>query len=86
MSDMAKRVGAVVREEFLRQRVAPTYLTSLDGVAPPLDWSAIGRAAIAAMREPTEAMVSAGYGVDYSPDPLPCDKVWQGMIDEALKP
>ncbi len=46
---------------------------------------AFARAAIGAMREPTSAMVSAGYDVGYSPDPLPCDDVYRAMIDEALK-
>jgi hypothetical protein len=41
-------------------------------------------AAIEAMREPTEAMVNAGYDVGYSPDPLPCDAVWKDMIDAAI--
>jgi hypothetical protein len=41
-------------------------------------------AAIKAMREPTEAMVNAGYNVGYSPDPLPCDAVWKAMIDAAI--
>jgi hypothetical protein len=41
-------------------------------------------AAIEAMREPTEAMVNAGYDVGYSPDPLPCDAVWKAMIDAAI--
>jgi len=45
---------------------------------------AMARAAIDAMREPTEAMVNAGYDVGYSPDPLPTDEVWRAMIDAAL--
>jgi hypothetical protein len=44
----------------------------------------IADAVIAAMREPTEAMVNAGYDVGYSPDPLPCDAVWKAMIDAAI--
>ena len=44
----------------------------------------IARAAIEAMREPTEAMIDAGYAVGYSPDPLPTDLVWRAMIDAAL--
>ena len=41
-----KRVAAAIRAEFLRQRVDPTGLSSLEGIAPPLDWNAIGEAAI----------------------------------------
>lgn len=48
---------------------------------------ALARAAIEAMREPTEAMVLAGFAVDEgqrSPgSPL---QHWTAMIDEALKP
>lgn len=44
------------------------------------------RAAIAAMREPTEGMVEAGQnsGVIYDAGLVP-HHVWQAMIDEALK-
>jgi hypothetical protein len=57
--------------------------------------SAMARAAIAAMREPTEAMISAGdqrlsdcwsleHGEGFDEDPpMP---VWQAMIDAALAP
>ena len=40
------------------------------------------RAAIAAMREPTEAMVSAADAVGIDSDPT---EYWPAMIDEALK-
>lgn len=41
------------------------------------------RAAIAAMREPTEAMADAGRWDAEDDGPFPC---WRAMIDEALKP
>lgn len=52
---------------------------------------ALGRmfAAIAAMREPTEAMYGAGkrqIGVGHDPARNYSDHVWRAMIDEALKP
>lgn len=54
--------------------------------APPDDNDrSMARAAIEAMRVPTEAMVNAGYDVGYSPDPLPTDLVWTAMVDAALK-
>lgn len=55
-------------------------------------WVKFARAAIAAMREPTEAMVNAAYdSFDWGPpmvgprdDAMP-KPVWQTMIDEAMK-
>lgn len=41
-------------------------------------------AAIAAMREPTEEMISAGWDQDVEQTVYP-GKTWQDMIDEALK-
>jgi hypothetical protein len=54
-------------------------------------YRALARAAIAAMREPTEAMVVAGNysdlsGLGYVPDPYKeADVMWRDMIDAALK-
>lgn len=48
--------------------------------ASPLDWDAQARAAIAAMREPTEEMLDA-TGLRHGA-PL---ANWQAMIDAALK-
>ena len=48
MSTEAERVGVAIHFEFLRQRVDPTGLSSLQGIVPPLDWNAIGEAAIRA--------------------------------------
>ena len=44
----ARRVGDAVLAEFRRQRVDPTGLGSLSGILPPLDWDAIGLAAVRA--------------------------------------
>lgn len=53
------------------------------------------RAAIEAMREPTEGMQKAGFRVNVWENPksinvgrvtIPADKPWRAMIDEALKP
>lgn len=49
------------------------------------DYLAMAKAALVALIPPTQAMISAGYDVGYSPDPLPCDHVFMAMIDEALK-
>lgn len=66
----------------------PNDRSAIDATkAPP----AIVRAVIAAMREPTEAMIQAAYAIDMSgttnggtDNPFP-DDVWRVMIDEALK-
>lgn len=62
--------------------IAPPYPTDRFEV---LRWELMARAAIAALREPTEAMISEGYceagGTDADPE-----KVWKFMIDQALKP
>lgn len=55
------------------------------------DWVELAKAAIQAMREPTEAMIEAGRYVedgsgDYSIGKDPAINVWQFMIDAALKP
>ena len=44
----ARRVGRAILEAFRLQRVDPTGLGSLSGILPPLDWDAIGRAAMMA--------------------------------------
>ena len=45
-------------------------------------WERQARAAIAAMREPTEAMLEAGRS---TPPRTRCLEVYRAMIDEALK-
>lgn len=48
---------------------------------------ALARAAIAAMREPTDAMLDVACEQTLEPEIYRIDAVeqWQGMIDEALK-
>ena len=73
MSEMVKRVARAI------------VALGLDDRERPL---AIARAAIAAMREPTEAMkqkggdLDNGYGMEIT-EAL-AEEVWQAMIDEAL--
>lgn len=51
--------------------------------APAGFWEDFARAAIAAMREPTEAMVKEGN--KYTDWASGADDAWEVMIDEALK-
>ena len=83
MSEMVERVaGAIMRAYFSRPVEEQTVLN----VSVP-DQEDLARAAIAAMREPTDAMKSVegihwGYGCHV------CGGVkegWQAMIDEALR-
>jgi hypothetical protein len=55
----SRRVGRAVQEAFLRQRIAPWGGMDFSGVNPPVDWDAIGKAAIAAMRAPTKEIIDA---------------------------
>jgi hypothetical protein len=70
MSMMVKKVGDAMREEG--------FYTDEGGVV----WNVkdLARAAIAAMREPSEAMLAEGPGEPYM-DPW----VWGKMIDAALR-
>ena len=78
MTDMVERVAKAITEAFEREgRVFD------DGQAETL-----ARAAIEAMREPTEAMTKAGDlpGWDDSVSVGLSGEVWNAMIDAALAP
>lgn len=52
-------------------------------------WRRNARAAIEAMREPTEAMISSAYDLDYiggSSERASAGDHWAAMIDAALSP
>jgi hypothetical protein len=62
-SEMVERVAQALTDEF-----------SFDPAGARL----VARVAIGAMREPTEAMISLGDGVEFR------GEIWREMIDEAL--
>lgn len=80
----------------LVERVAAALRNNKASLSNP-EAEALARAAIAAMREPTEAMITAllgaesemgrfGYGHDSQfADRKQFDEGWRAMIDEALK-
>jgi hypothetical protein len=68
MSEMIERVGRALAEE-------ECYAYD------PLPYDARARAAIAAMREPTDTMIDA-VGSSWGPQ---LEDNWHKMIDEALK-
>jgi hypothetical protein len=76
-----------MRERVARAALDAYYPQSLFSLDHPEreKFRAVADAVLAAMREPTKAMVNAGYDVGYSPDPLPCDAVWKAMIDAAIR-
>lgn len=72
MSEMVERVARAIRDGM---PLEPTWE----------DWQEQAREAIAAMREPTEAMNLAGWLSPMSPPMSPPKWCWQAMIDAALK-
>ena len=93
MSDMVERVAKTLYETMYpqeRNQHLPEWFVAGDGCRDL--FMRYARAAIAAMREPTEAMCKAANGQDASKFPLtPVDvqavltaKKWQAMIDAAL--
>jgi hypothetical protein len=88
MSEMVERVKLALREEL--KRIG--YGVGTINAAQLAD--ALARAAIAAMRQPTEDMVCAGDEqiiaalhdvTGFLRNPTPAEAAWQAMIDEALK-
>ena len=78
MNELVERVEEAIVELHYKSRLD-------DGVEPTC--REIARAAIAAMREPTEAMRDAGYmsAIQYcDADANDAGLIWQAMIDEAL--
>ena len=86
MSEMIERVARALAKS---DGADPDMVLDVDGEPMPV-WRATywhpARAAIEAMREPTERMVGVGEGA-FTPDGLthPVILGWRAMIDEALK-
>ena len=79
-SEMIERVGyslAKACADFYGDRLPETFDTELSFI--------LARAAILAMREPTEAMVYEGQEVELRVSSETIVAQWQAMIDEALK-
>ena len=81
MSEMVERVAKAAYESLFSGEW-PNVGTHVDADG----FRHAARAAIAVMREPTEAMTAAG--MEHTADPCwqeNVGKAWQAMIDEALK-
>jgi hypothetical protein len=99
MSEMVERVARMINPDaWLPEREnVITGITIVDGQNPTVIFGredkskqrsnslATARVAIASMREPTEAMESAGWEGIYAQVDKGCKKIYQDMIDEALK-
>ena len=82
MSDMIERVARALHD---MHGAGPAYELAAD------DWRDMARAAIEAMREPTQKMRLAGIAEYSRPDPTPehestliFNAVWRAMADAAL--
>ena len=81
MSEMVERVAQALHAYWLQYYDGPKQLTPWDDLGHMHKTYGVGlaRAAIAAMREPTQDMWLA-----YAPDAT-IERNWRAMIDEALK-
>jgi hypothetical protein len=77
MSDMIERVARAICEA---ERMNPD-----DALGGWVHWQEAARAAIEAMREPSEEMLFAGHRAIKAPDRmLPSRAAWLAMIDVAV--
>lgn len=67
------------------ERVAESLRASMPGLVNPeaWPWETLARAAIEAMREPTQEIINAGS--DYMPGAGYSEGAWRAMIDECLR-
>lgn len=93
MNEMVERVAAAIKSalqahgetEYVGEKPRLLNKTELQG---DFDLHEVARAAIKAIREPTDAMREAGARPPFGEPGLSRDastEVWQDMIDEALR-
>lgn len=92
MTDMSEHVGHAIAAVFTKSDLMARLQSGaeVDGEYVREQFTILGRVAIEAMREPTEAMVEAGaselramHDAEIRTHHTP-PFVWRGMIDEAL--
>lgn len=89
MREMLERVAAAIRMAALHAGIdKPARDWSSEGEAIKMTYREIARAALAAIREPTNGMLVAavdGFGkIPDLRDDLDLSEVWYAMIDAAL--
>ena len=90
MSEMVERVARAMFARENRARDGWTWEREIENVDLRTYWLDSARAAIAALREPTEAMLmaaredSGAYTSNAEQDCEPYLEAWQEMIDAAL--
>lgn len=90
MSEMVDRVSLALRESLALQKMHESAGAGmLSGAIPPLDITALARAVIAAMREPTMGMMVAGSdeffeSANIGLSEYAAQEVFRRMIDAAL--
>ena len=100
MNEMRERVAESIHTKFVSQQVRPEdwpkwgelLAQGHQGQSRVSDTRGLADAAVAAMREPTDAMVKQGEMAAYEYRADPADwtlkltkDAWQAMIDAALK-
>ncbi len=77
MNEMIERVANAMAFHSDRQAHTKPWMVK---------WDDLARVAIAAMREPTEAMLDAAVARDYRGEgPDTASEHWRAMIDQALR-
>ena len=80
---MIERVAAAIMDSAVSPQIRARWDDQPEEVRT--HWRLAARAAIAAMREPSEAMIKEGaYGSGEDSAGVACG-AWKAMIDEALK-
>ena len=86
--DMVERVARAIYVAYAIEEGSPPDVANADADFHWPFWVGEARAAIAAMREPTEKMVRAGEKEFIASDVAccmePAEDCWQAMIDAAL--
>lgn len=96
MNEMVERVARAICTEQPGCKIggrSPDDRNTLRGTPLWMSFASEARAAIAALREPTEAMIDAAWplvadslGADRAASREIATAVWIAMIDQALKP
>lgn len=84
---MVKRVSRAIRNDVMGHQGKQSQTWETISERARQDWLRTGKAAIAAMREPTQAMIEAGAqaGASWESETEDFRESWRAQIDQALK-